>query len=73
MMTNQDRVLLKEEKVKMLCFLSLYAAAGPEVSTDQIVLVAGHLVWEAGDDGPDPPAIPPESWKLSGNKEFKKL
>ena len=57
----------------MLCFLSHCAVAGPDVSTDQLVLVAGHLVGEAGDDGPDPQAIPPESWELSGNKEFKKL
>ena len=59
--------------MKMLCFLSHCAVAGPDVSADQLVLVAGHLVGEAGDDGPDPQAIPPESWELSGNKEFKKL
>ena len=58
--------------MKMLCFLSFCAVAGPYMSADQLVLVAGHLVGEAG-DGPDPEAIPPESWELSGNKEFKKL
>jgi hypothetical protein len=59
---------------KKCCSLSLCAAAGPDVIVaDQLVLVAGNLFVEAGDDGPDPQAMPPERWELSGNKEFKKL